>query len=240
MSIRLSKSALEKFRSCPRCFYLDKVKGIKQPEGIRSGLPMGMDRILKAHYDMHRAKGSVPPELDGLVDWKLYGESRISMKDLRNWRKGLAVIIDGVKLSTALDDMLERDGIPKVFAMIDYKTKAKSTDEIDTQKYYGTQADCYDLALNANDYPTTGMAYFAYYYPELVSGGEPRGDGHNVVFMGWRCQVIRIKADHERAKVLVLAAAKCLESAEPDPSKDCDYCHWEGALQPKSAPATTS
>lgn len=241
MSIRLSKSALEKFRSCARCFWLDKVQGLKQPEGIRSGLPMGMDRVLKGHYDAHREAGKLPPELVGHVPGGLYDGKRISMKDLRNWRKGLSVTVeDGgfqAELSTALDDLLF-DPATGRYAMIDYKTKAKATDQAATQLYYGTQADCYDLALNANGYATWDVAYFAYYYPVNV-GADGSGiaeGGHQGVAMGWACQVVPIKPDHARAKALLIAAARCLEGKIPEAGEDCDYCAFVVARTNQAEP----
>lgn len=230
MSTRLSKSALEKFRSCPKCFWIDKNMGLKQPEGIRSGLPMGMDRVLKEHYDRHREVGNMPSELVGQVPigLNLYSGNRISMKDLRNWRKGLNVIVDAVELSTALDDLLFDKDLG-VYVMIDYKTKAKATDEAATQQYYGVQADCYDLALVSNGYPTPGLAYFAYYYPVTVGSGTTPASfesGHSALSMAWACQVIKIRANHDRAKDLLLRAAKCLSGPMPDPGPDCEYCSF--------------
>src|SRR3990167_1565084 len=106
MNIRLSKSAVEKFRACPRCFWLEKRQNIKQPQGIRAGVPMGLDRCLKNHYDAYRESGEVPYELVGKIPGKLYPGDRISIKDLRNWRKGLSVTIGDYELSTAMDDLL--------------------------------------------------------------------------------------------------------------------------------------
>ena len=223
MNIRLSKSALDNFVRCPRCFHLEKVEGIKQPGGIRSGLPMAMDRVLKAHHDEHRSAGTVPLEwAAALPGWKLYDGKRISMADLRNWRKGLAVDIEGVTLSTALDEMLFNQTLG-LWSMADYKTKAKATDKEDTQKYYGTQASAYDLALNINGYKTDGSARFLYYFPEDVDTSEdgsipsPDENGSSLT-MGWRCQVITIKADHDRIKKLVLSAAACLSGPLPEPN----------------------
>ncbi|GAI53572.1 unnamed protein product, partial [marine sediment metagenome] len=44
--IRLSPSALNLFLQCPRCFWLEKNKGIKRPRGIFPSLPSGMDSVI--------------------------------------------------------------------------------------------------------------------------------------------------------------------------------------------------
>ena len=46
--VYLSPSALNVFNDCPRCFWLDKNKRMKQPRGIFPSLPSGMDKVLKA------------------------------------------------------------------------------------------------------------------------------------------------------------------------------------------------
>jgi len=47
--IRLSPSSLNLFLECPRCFWLDKNKGIKRPRGIFPSLPSGMDSVIKKY-----------------------------------------------------------------------------------------------------------------------------------------------------------------------------------------------
>lgn len=61
--IALSPSALNLFKDCPRCFWLEKVRGIKRPRGIFPSLPGGMDRVIKVYFDHFRAKRMLPPEL---------------------------------------------------------------------------------------------------------------------------------------------------------------------------------
>ncbi|MCX6774543.1 MAG: hypothetical protein NTY99_00435 [DPANN group archaeon] len=53
MAIKLSPSSLNLFKDCPRCFWLDKIKGISRPEGIFPSLPSGIDKVLKEHFDKH-------------------------------------------------------------------------------------------------------------------------------------------------------------------------------------------
>ena len=230
MAITLSKSALEKYRTCPRCFWLEKREGLKQPEGIRSGLPMGMDRVIKNHYDAWRAQGELPPEIrEALPGWKLYDGKRMSLSDMRNWRKGLAVDLgEGITLSGALDDLLyhpER----KVYAMLDYKTKAKATNEADTRKYYGLQAEVYDGNLDKNGYPTEGNAIFVYYYPVDFPDNYPMTvpTAGNTI-MGWGVQPIWLTGvDREAPRKLAREAAAMLEKdAPPAAGQACNVCNY--------------
>ena len=234
--ITLSKSALEKFRTCGRCFWLEKRQGLKQPEGIRSGLPMGMDRVAKNHYDAWRAKGELPPEIrEALPGWKLYDGKRISMSDLRNWRKGLTADCgDGVTLTGALDDLLyhpER----KVYAMLDVKTKAKATNEADTIRYYGLQAETYDGNLDANGYQTEGAALFVYYYPVDFPAAWHAEETHGNTMMGWGVQPIWLRnLNRETPRKLARDAAAMLASDTPPNYRPgcsvCDYVKQRAAI----------
>lgn len=227
MSYTLSKSALEKFVRCAKCFWLEKHEGLKEPEGIRSGLPMGMDRVIKNHYDAWRAKGQLPPEIrEALPGWELYKGDRISMADMRNWRRGLAHDCgEGVSLTSALDDLLYHPG-RKVYAMLDYKTKAKATNEADTRKYYGLQAMTYDGNLDSNKYPTEGNALFVYYYPvgfSELGAGAPAN-----TLMGWGVQPIWLTGvDRETPRRLAReAAAAWASDTPPESGEACNVCNY--------------
>ena len=63
MIYRLSPSAMNVYRDCPRCFWLTKVKSVSRPRGIFPSLPSGMDRGIKGYFDGFRANHSMPPEI---------------------------------------------------------------------------------------------------------------------------------------------------------------------------------
>ena len=225
-AIRLSKSQIDKYQDCARCFWLKQRHKFDQPEMISSKVWKGIERITTAHYESHRLAKTTPMNLVGQVPAGAipYQADRIDMKSLRYWGKGLAFVVDGVTVTTALDDMLERPpkgAMPKVYNVIDYKSKSKATDAEATADLYENQADVFDLAANVNGYPTDGVVYFDYWYPIAVHGEEetnPKLEGdHGKTHQVWGSQVVALKADHARCKKLVLAAAACLDSALPEP-----------------------
>ncbi len=73
--IKLSPSSISLFLECPRCFWLNKIKGIRRPSGPFPSLPSGMDKILKVHFDKHRNDKTPPEEVDGLVKGHLYQDT---------------------------------------------------------------------------------------------------------------------------------------------------------------------
>jgi hypothetical protein len=58
---RLSRSKIDLFLDCPKCFYLDRVLGVAQPPGYPFSLNAAVDKLLKKKFDLHRAKSTQHP-----------------------------------------------------------------------------------------------------------------------------------------------------------------------------------
>lgn len=224
--IKLSPSTLNLFLECSRCFWFEKVKGIKRPRGIFPSLPGGMDRVIKTHFDGFREKKTLPPELvasppHGTVGRDFDGirlfEDQAELDLWRSWKTGLEYRdSDGSILSGALDDLLVKDG---QYIPFDYKTKGSVTTEADAIKYYQNQLDCYALLLHENKMPQAGYAFLLYYSPKSV------GEQGNVLF---ELQALKIPTDPERARTTFRNAVALLKGPVPATSGQCEYCTWLG------------
>ena len=92
---RLSRSKIELFIDCPRCFYLDRRLGTGRPPGFPFSLNSAVDTLLKKEFDIHRAKGAPHPLkntalmqfLFNILKW-MNGEIR-----LRAWRITISRLI---------------------------------------------------------------------------------------------------------------------------------------------------
>lgn len=222
--LRLSKSQLDKFVGCPRCFWMKHRAGLDQPDMISSKVWKGIERVTTAHYAAHRKAKTTPDNLQGQVPPGAVPVqlSDDDMKALRYWGSGLAYKVDNILVTTALDDMLQRDTVDglRLYNVIDYKSKSKLTDEESTAGLYQNQADVFDYACNANKFPTDGVVYFDYWAPVSVEGAEPDAvtpARYGFTIQRWTSQIIKVNADHERMKKLVRAAAACLDSKMPEP-----------------------
>ena len=125
-TVRLSPSTLGLFSECPRCFHRH-MRGLRRPRGPFPSLCGGMDRALKRYADKHRPLESLPPELNGQVEGRLYpGQEAVDR--WRNWRSGLRWFdpVSGAELSGALDDciLLERDGT-KLHSPLDFQPEGR-------------------------------------------------------------------------------------------------------------------
>ncbi|MBW2046258.1 MAG: PD-(D/E)XK nuclease family protein [Deltaproteobacteria bacterium] len=210
-NIRLSPSALNLFLDCPRCFWLDKNKGIKRPRGIFPSLPGGMDLVIKKYFDTYRIKNELPPEIKGKVSGHLFSDMA-KLEKWRNWRNSdLCYKDSGAELIGALDDCLMDDS---QYIPLDYKTRGSELSE-DPRKYYQNQLDCYCLMLEHSGFKTKGLAYLVYYWPEEVCQ-----DG----VVKFHVEPIRIDTNIESAKKTVSDAVKLLSFPMPQSNPNCEYC----------------
>jgi len=213
---RLSPTALNLFRECSRCFWLDKVKGIRRPRGIFPSLPSGMDRVIKEYFDSHRKAGVLPPEVkvSEIGSVSLFPDQRL-IDDWRDWRSGLEYKdVTGVVLFGAIDDLLVQG---ETHFPLDYKTKGSPTTQEDSEKYYQNQLDCYALMLKANGMKLGKVGVLLYLSPKKVSANQ------NVLF---DVQTIQVQIDPNRAIEVLRAADKVLRGAIPEVTSTCEYCSW--------------
>ncbi|MFH0838608.1 MAG: PD-(D/E)XK nuclease family protein [Candidatus Omnitrophota bacterium] len=211
--IRLSPSGLNLFRECPRCFWLEKKKGIKRPAGIFPSLPGGMDLVIKAYFDKYRMQRTLPPELKSRIPGELFSDI-IILRKWRSWRATDLYYEDkklNITLSGALDDCLIEDGF---YVPLDYKTRGSELKE-DPRQYYQTQLDSYCLMLDASGFKTKNLAYLLYYWPL-----EVRESG----IVKFHVEPIRVETNMDAVKKILSDAISILNSDIPQPSWKCEYC----------------
>ncbi len=215
--IQLSPSSLSLYLECPKCFWLQKVRGIYRPSQVFA-LQSNFDRILKLYFDKFRAKNELPPELEGRIKGQLFNNQSIIDQWRNNRQPALkyqSLDYQNFILVGALDDCLF-DG--QYYFPIDLKTTGSSSFEENSERYYQHQLDIYTFLLTENGYPTKELAYLVYYRPEQVlDQGVIR----------FQILVKEMRTSHERAKNLFQSAIKLLQSPMPRSYSACEYCSWE-------------
>lgn len=212
MPYNLSPSALSLMEDCPRCFWLDKHKVWKRPEGITASLMNGMDKVLKTHFDRFRDKGLLPPELcnnNHCEDMKLFDNHEL----LKKWRNNLQGIRwedkEGNILFGAVDNILMKD---KKLIVLDYKTRGFALKE-DTADRYQKQLDIYNFLLRKNGYETEDYGFLLFYYPkDVLENGD-------IVF---HKELIKKKIDIHNAEKIWNKAIELLNG--DCPTKCCVWC----------------
>ena len=101
----LSRSKVDMFLKCPRCFYLDVRLGIKTPSMPAFTLNSAVDHLLKKEFDIRRANGAIHPLMAA------YGIDAVPAQhdELEIWRenfKGIRVLNPktNIELLGAIDD----------------------------------------------------------------------------------------------------------------------------------------
>jgi len=214
-SIILSPSTISLFLQCPRCFWLDKNKGIKRPPGIFPSLPSGMDGILKKHFDKHREENIPLEELEGKFKGKLFQDS----EKLEEWRdnfKGLRYFDNetGMGLMGAIDDLFVTDD--GLYAPLDFKTRGYPKKD-DTAGYYQHQMDLYSFLLEKNGMKPADFAILIFYHPTGVN------ENHDVVFDS---DAVKMSVDTRGGENLFKDACNCLLGNEPPAKLECSWCKW--------------
>ena len=58
---KISRSKIDLFVACPRCFYIDRRLGTGRPPGFPFNINSAVDTLLKKEFDVHRAAGTAHP-----------------------------------------------------------------------------------------------------------------------------------------------------------------------------------
>lgn len=123
---KLSRSKVELFVNCPRCFYLDRKLGIGQPPGYPFTLNSAVDKLLKREFDQYREKRAPHPlMLAHGIDAVPYEHEK-----MEEWRDALRRGIrfyhnpTGLLLTGGVDDIWINS--KNELIMVDYKATAKT------------------------------------------------------------------------------------------------------------------
>ena len=212
MNYKLSPSALNLMKECPRCFWLTQHKVWKRPAGIFPSLPSGMDKILKEHFNNFMEKGELPPELrtnGHTQNMKLFDNHAL----LAIWRSNFKGIQwkdkKGNILRGAVDNILMKG---KKLIVLDYKTRGYALKE-DTAEHYRDQLDIYNFLLRKEGYEIEDYAFLLFYVPkEVLETGE-------VIF---DTELVKMKVNINNAENIFKDAIKLLNG--DCPKKSCEWC----------------
>jgi len=229
---RLSRSKIDLFLNCPRCFYLDRRLGIGQPPGFPFSLNSAVDTLLKKEFDIHRAQGSAHPLM------KTYGLDAVPLahEKIDEWRDALGGGITYLHPETnffitgGVDDVWQ--GPDGALIIVDYKATSKSGEvnlDADWQIGYKRQMEIYQWLFRKNGFTVSRTGYFVYC----------NGDADKAAFDGkleFKIKLIPYEGDDGWIEDTIQSAHACLGSESiPRANADCDYCRYADAVRMKLA-----
>ena len=218
---KLSRSKIDLFLNCPRCFYLDIKKGIKRPPGFPFNLNSAVDTLLKKEFDRHREAGTQHPiQIEFGIDAIPANHPMID-----KWRQSMqhGVIYKDIErdlhLYGGIDDLwINSDG---EYHVVDYKATAKSQPVTELAEWttgYKRQMEVYQWLLRKNGLNVSKTAYFVY-----CTGNNTAEAFDNKI--DFHSHIIHYEGDDSWIEKTISDIHYCLQSTIiPDKSDTCDYC----------------
>ena len=224
-SFDISRSKIDLFLECPRCFYLDRRLGVSRPPGYPFSLNAAVDALLKKEFDIHRAKETAHPLMQTYkIDAIPYAHPK-----MEEWRHNFTGVRAQHQPTNSLflgpvDDVWINPA--KELIVVDYKATSKDGQvNIDApwQIAYKRQMEVYQWLLRQNDFTVSDTGYFVY----------ANGKADNKAFDGqleFAVSVIPYTGKADWIDRTLEDIKTCLDHEQmPEPGNDCDYCAYRAA-----------
>ena len=219
----ISRSKIERFTECARCFWLEARYGIGRPDSFPFTLNNAVDELFKKEFDILRAAGKPHPLATS------YGIDAIPFKDERmdEWRDALK---RGIKCIHEPTNLCIRGGIDDVWInkegelhIVDYKATA-GKDEVtlddEWKNGYKRQVEIYQWLFRQNEFKVSPIAYFVY----------ANGQNDREAFDGkleFEVTILSYEGDDSWIPATLAALKECLLSESiPPVGNACQYCPY--------------
>lgn len=225
---KISRSKIDMFIKCQRCFYLDRRLGIGQPPGYPFSLNTAVDKLLKKEFDFHRAEGTPHPLM------KAYGLEAVPFQHekMDEWRdslrKGITYLHPETNLiiTGGVDDVwVNTDG---ELIIVDYKATSKEEEITELNKAwqdgYKRQMEVYQWLFRKNGFKVSNTGYFVYC----------NGNSDKKAFdakLEFDINVITYTGDDSWVEGKILEIKECLDGDMPNSDPDCDFCNYRSAAK---------
>ena len=225
--IKISRSKIDLFLECPRCFYLDIQKKIKRPPGFPFNLNNAVDSLLKKEFDRHREAGTKHPiQIEFDVDAIPANHPMID-----KWRQSMqhGVIFKDIErdlhIYGGIDDLwINSDG---EYHIVDYKATAKETPVTELADWtagYKRQMEVYQWLLRKNGLKVSNTAYFVY-----CTGDNTAENFNNKI--EFHSHIIPYVGNDTWIDQTINELHICLSNPKiPNKNDTCQYCNFFGKL----------
>jgi hypothetical protein len=224
---KISRSKIDLFLECRRCFYLDRRLGTARPPGYPFTLNSAVDQLLKNEFDAYRRQGKRPP----LIERYDIDALPVVHADLEKWRQnfiGIQYLHAPTNLLAfgAIDDLWQ-DSLGN-YIVVDYKATSKNEQITQLNKAwqisYKRQMEIYQWLLRRNGLPVSDTGYFVYCNGDT---NKERFDAR----LEFEITLIPYAGNDIWVEETMFAIHDCLNQSEiPAPAADCDYCAYVTAV----------
>ncbi len=228
---KLSRSKIDFFFECPRCFYLDNVLGTKRPGFPSFNLNIAVDELFKKEFDVHRANQTPHPifkkyKLDALP---------FQHEKMDEWRDPFVGIMHthnatGLTISGGVDDVWVTPKGKLIIA--DYKSTSKNgkieaLGDSPWEQQYTRQLGVYRWLLEQNGFEVEETGYLVY---ANASKDEP-GFDDKLVF---ETTLVPVDTTVDWIEPALHDIKTCLEQKDlPKSGDSCEFCPYREAAGKK-------
>jgi len=218
---KLSRSKIDFFFECPRCFYLDNVLGTKRPGFPPFNLNIAVDELFKKEFDVHRNAGTKHP----IMEEYCLDAIPFAHHMMDTWRDPFVGIVHthketGLTVSGGVDDIWMTP--EKKLIIIDYKSTCKDG-KIETlsgsswEVQYTRQLGVYRWLLEQNGFNVEVTGYLVY----ANASKDKAGFNNTLVF---ETTLVPVETDVSWIDTTLHAIKATLEQKElPASGNSCEY-----------------
>lgn len=157
--IKLSRSKIELFRECPRCFWLEMRQKVKRPPPAPYTINSAVDYLLKQEFDIYRAKKAPHPIMaEAGIDAVPY-----NTPDIGKWRHNFT----GIQTHHIPTDFLVYGALDDVWInpagelmVVDYKATGANQHQV--YDSYRRQMEIYQWILGEDGERVSPTGYFVF------------------------------------------------------------------------------
>lgn len=225
---KLSRSKIDMFIECPRCFYLDRRLEVARPSMAPFLLNTAVDHLLKKEFDMHRKDATPHPIIsDNGLDLIPFNHPKID-----EWRENFVGVQylheeSNFLVFGAVDDLWVdvKDAKQGKVHVVDYKATSKdeAVKELEDTRWhdqYRRQMEIYQWLLRNNGIDVSDTGYFVY-----VNGRKDL-DGFDGK-LEFEINLIPYKGKADWIDEVLVNIKTCLDNDEiPEAGSNCEYCKY--------------
>ncbi len=228
---RLSRSKIDLFIECPRCFYIDNKLGTARPRGPAFTLNIAVDTLFKREFDSYRTVGKPHPIM---IQNGIHAVP-FAHTSLDTWRENFEGIEythepTGLTVSGAVDDIwIDSEG---KLIVVDYKSTAKegtveTLSDSAWEEQYKRQIGVYQWLLRNNGFEVSDIGYFVY-----ANGDDSVPTFNNT--LQFETTIIPCKGDTLWIESVLGKIKECLLcETYPTRNDTCEYCAYREACGKK-------
>jgi RecB family exonuclease len=223
--VKLSRSKIELFTQCPRCFYMDVRLGVSRPSTPPYTLNNAVDSLLKSEFDLLRKNG----ESHALMKKYQIDAVPLQHHDLARWRgevtayEGALALDDksNILVNGLVDDLWVN---PKgEIIIVDYKATSTTKEislEDEYKQAYKRQMEVYQWIFRKLGFPVSDTGYFIF---ANALKSLPKFDGK----LEFDMTIVSHKGDASWVEDTLRDIRKTLVSDSiPKEAPDCEYCAY--------------